>query len=130
MKIFALAALTLLYPHAWHVTTQAQTAVTDPVQRFALYSGPPLPRRGSPRANQVVAILMEQEPPAGTPFRPRPAHLRLPQLGTMENFVGDRWGEIVFRDRRRDFYLFVWVGRSATGHVHALLAALDSLHVS
>jgi len=124
------AALSIVLPHGWHVTTVPQMAVTDPVQRFALYSGARLPATGAPKQTQVVAILMEQEPAARSGFPRRPRRFKLPRCGTMENASGDRWGEIVFRDHRRDFYLFVWVGRSATAQVPALLAALDSLRVS
>ena len=130
MNVLALAALTLLYPHTWHVTTQPQLAVTDPVQRFALYSGAALPANGPPRRNQVVAIVLEQEPPSRAGFPPRPTRFRLPRLGALENLSGNRWGEILFRDHGRSFYVFVWIGRSANGRVPELLTALDSLRVS
>ena len=127
------AALTVTYAKGWHVTTKLQAAITDPVQRFALYSGAPPPESGPPRDNQAMAILMEQEPPLPldlSQFPPRLARFRLPTLGAMENFDGNRWAEILFRERRRAFYLFVWVGRSATGRVSEPLTALDSLRVS
>lgn len=124
------AALSIVLPHGWHLTTAPQMAVTDPVQRFALYSGARLPATGSPRQTQVVAVLMEQEPPAQSGFPTRPRLFHLPRCGTMENLTGDRWGEIVFRDHKRSFYLFVWVGRSATAQILMLLTALDSLRVS
>jgi hypothetical protein len=124
--------LAVTYATGFHVTTEPQAAITDPVQRFALYTGALPPQVGPPREDQVVAVVMEQEPPLPVDlsrFPLRPHHFHLPRLGAIENFDGDRWGEIVFRDHRRGFYVFVWVGRSETSRVPNLLAALDSIRV-
>lgn len=126
------SALTVSYATGWHATTELQAAITDPVQRFALYSGALPPQAGPPREDQAMAVLMEAEPPLPVDlsrFPARPRHFRLPKLGTMESFDGNRWAEILFRDHGRAFYLFVWVGRSAATRVPGLLAALDSIRV-
>jgi hypothetical protein len=128
----AQARLTVTYPAGWHVTTRSLTPITDPVERFALYSGP-LPRpQGPPRAQQVEAVVLEQEPPlpidlAGFPQRPR--HFHVSRLGMLEGFNGKRWGELRFRDHHRAFYVFVGVGSDARAQLPRLLAALDSLRV-
>jgi hypothetical protein len=121
--------LTLRDPAALHVTTQELTGITDPVERVALYSGDVPNALVRPRPRQVIAIVMEQEPPVELtlfPKRPRRFHLR--RLGMLEGFDG-RWGEITFRDHGRAFYLFVGVGTRADQQVPDLLRALDSLRV-
>jgi len=124
------AALALAIPAGWHVTTASVTPITNPVERFVLYSGA-APRPGAPpRAGQVLAIVMEERAPDLSVFPPRPRRFRLRRLTTMESFAGKRWAEIVFRDRRRAFYVFVGVGVRAGAQVPALLGALDSLRVS
>jgi hypothetical protein len=65
-------------------------------------------------------------------FRPRPAHFRVGHFGGVEGFNGGRagrWGEIVFRDRGRGFYVFVGVGARAASRLPRLLGTLDSLRV-
>jgi len=48
----------------------------------------------------------------------------------METLDGNRWGEIVFRDHGRHFYIFIWVGRHATKtQVGLLLRALDGIQI-
>ena len=48
----------------------------------------------------------------------------------MEALDGNRWGEVVFRDRGRHFYIFIWVGRHATKtQVGLLLRALDGIQI-
>jgi hypothetical protein len=48
----------------------------------------------------------------------------------MCSLEGHRWGELPFRDRRRHLYIFVWVGRHASGvEVNTLMHALDRLQV-
>lgn len=124
--------LTLRHPAALHVTTSKLTGITDPVERVALYSGSPPNAMVAPRAQQVIAILMEQVPPLPLDlarFPPRPRHFRIRRLTTLEGFSGRRWAEIIFRDHGRAFYLFIGVGTRADTQVPRLLAALDSLHV-
>jgi hypothetical protein len=124
--------LTLRHPAALHVTTQELTGITDPVERVALYSGPPPDAMVRPRANQVIAILMEQVPPLQVDlnrFPPRPRRFSIRRLTTVEGFSGPRWAEIPFRDHGRAFYLFVGVGPHADGQIPDLLRALDSLRV-
>jgi hypothetical protein len=55
--------LTISYPVGWHVTTRSLTTITQPAERFIVYSGSLPSRRvqvASPRANQALAIVMEQ----------------------------------------------------------------------
>ena len=126
-----LAVVLITHPGAFHVTTETLTGgITDPVERLALYSGRPPNDQVEPRAHQVIAIVMEQEPPASVnDFPPRPHRFRLPRLRPIETFNGRRWAEIIFRDHRRAFYIFIGVGSRADGQVPALLTALDSLRV-
>jgi hypothetical protein len=124
--------LTLRYPAALHVTTSELTGITDPVERVALYSGSPPNATVTPRANQVIAILMEQEPPLPVDvarFPPRPRRFRIRRLTRLESFSGRRWAEITFRDHHRAFYIFIGVGSQAAAQVPRLLQALDSLRV-
>jgi hypothetical protein len=124
--------LTLRHPAALHVTTMELTGITDPVDRVALYSGAPPNEMVRPRAHQVIAILMEQEPPLPADvalFPPRPRRFRIRRLTMLEGFSGPRWGEITFRDHDRAFYIFVGVGSRADAQVPSVLLALDSLRV-
>src|SRR5262252_4833452 len=106
--------LSVTYPAAWHLSRRPVTNISDPVQRFVLYSGRRLPQEmGPPRTGQVVAVLMEEKPPLSQSdlraFPRRPAHFHA-RLTALEGFRG-RWGEITFRSHRRAFYLFVGVGK-------------------
>jgi hypothetical protein len=124
------AALALAIPAGWHVTTASVTPITDPVERFVLYSGAAPRPGGPPRAGQVVAIVMEQRLPKLSLFPRRPRQFRLRRFTTMENWRGKRWAAIVFRDRCRAFYIFAGVGTRADSQIPTLLRALDSLRVS
>lgn len=127
--------LALTYPTGWHVTTTSLTPITDPVQRFAVYSGGSPRPMGPPRTGQVIAIVMEQTNLARgdlSRFPPRPRHFRVARLGGVEGFDSGRtgrWGEIVFRDHGRGFYVFIGVDARAAGQLPRLLRALDSLRV-
>jgi hypothetical protein len=124
--------LTLRHPATLRVTAQELTGITDPVERVALYSGATPDAMLRPRANQVIAILMEQVPPLTVDlarFPPRPHRFRIRRLTTLEGFAGPRWAEILFRDHGRAFYLFVGVGAHADAQVPEALRALDSLRV-
>jgi hypothetical protein len=126
------AHLTLRYPAELHITTSALTGITDPVERVALYSGSPPNAMVAPRTHQVIAILMEQEPPLPVDiarFPPRPRHFRIRRLTMLEGFSGRRWAEITFRDHGRAFYIFIGVGSQADAQIPRLLRALDSLRV-
>jgi hypothetical protein len=124
------AALALAIPPGWHVTTASVTTITKPAERFVLYSGVAPRPGGDPRARQVMAIVMEQLKPELLLFSPRPRRFHLRRLTTMESWKGRRWGELVFRDHRRAFYVFVGAGTGANAQIPILLAALDSLRVS
>ena len=127
--------LTLAYPRGWHVTTTSLTAITEPVQRVAVYSGGSPRPMGPPKAGQVIAIVMEQTdlaPGDLSRFPPRPPRFRVTHLGGVEGFNSGRagrWGEIVFRDHGRGFYVFIGVGARAASQLPRLLGALDSLRV-
>lgn len=128
------AGFGLRYPAGWRVSRLPLLPLGDPVERFVLVNRLPLP--GAPLAagsRQVIAMLTEVVPPLRTDvsaFPSRPRRFRLPRLGRLEGFDGDRWTELTFRDRRRGFYLFVGVGIHAAGAVPALLASLDTLTVT
>lgn len=112
----AQARLAVRFPRGWHVTTRELTPVTDPVERFAIYSGPVPRPLGPPKARQVIAIVMEVKSPLRVDlvnFPKRPHHFRLSRLGMLEGFSGKHWGELTFRDHGRAFYVFVGVGRQA-----------------
>lgn len=125
-----LAVVLIAHPGAFHVTTQTLSGTTDPLQRVALYSGAFPNGAVEPRGRQVIAVVLEQLPPVDLRLFPRrPRRFRLGHLGRVEGFDGPRWGEIVFRDHGRAFYIFVGVGSHAGSQVPALLRALDSLRV-
>jgi hypothetical protein len=124
------ASLALAIPPGWHVTTASVTTITNPVERFVLYSGAAPRPGGDPRARQVVAVVMEQRAPELSLFPLRPRRFRLRRLGTMENWKGSRWDELVFRQHQRAFYVFVGIGTRADAQVATLLDALDSIRVS
>src|SRR5438270_10102632 len=115
--VFRRAGIAIHPPVGWFVTTEPLNGITDPVQRFVLSSyrlpiGADAGRGYVPSSRGVVAQLTEEAPPInGGPWPPRPAHFTLPRLGPMETLDGNRWGERVFRDHGRHFYIFIWVGR-------------------
>lgn len=85
----------------------------------------------APEVNQVIGVVMEQTalaPGDLKEFPRRPTHFALRPRLSVEGFSGS-WGEIVFRDHRRAFYLFVGVGAGAQPQLPKLLAALDTLHI-
>jgi hypothetical protein len=127
--------LTLTYPPGWHITTTSLTPITQPVQRVAVYSGGSPRPMGPPKRGQVIGIVMEQTdlaPRDLSRFPARPTHFRVAHLGGVEGFNSGRtgrWGEIVFRDHGRGFYVFIGVGAGAASQLRPLLVALDSLRV-
>jgi hypothetical protein len=130
------AGLTISYPAGWHVTTRSLTTITQPSQRFVVYSGS-APRSlvdaVSPRANQALAIVMEQTTVSASDlkqFPPRPKKFTVLRLGGLESFPGYRWAERVFRENGRAFYVFIWVGAKDRRRLPTLLNALDSLRVA
>ena len=103
------------------------------MQRFVLVNQGPLPVAPlAPRPRQVLAQLLEIEPPLQLDIRQyptRPTQFQLPALGRMEGFDGKRWAEIVFREHGRGFIVFVGVGVEATSEEPRLLASINSLVV-
>jgi hypothetical protein len=127
------ARISLNYPSAWHVTREAYAPFSDPVPRFVVYSDGTL-NTGTlkPQPTQVIAVVVEGEPPlplnlAGFPVRPR--HFAIPHLGRMENFDGNRWGELTFREHGRAFYIFIGAGSSARAQLGQLSRTLDTLKI-
>jgi hypothetical protein len=79
-----------------------------------------------------MAIVMEVKSPVPVTlahFPKRPDHFRLSHLGMLEGFPGRRWGELIFRDHRRAFYVFIGIGSQSRAQLPKLLGALDSLRV-
>jgi hypothetical protein len=134
--LFRTHGIAIRAPTGWHISTRPLNNVTDPVQRFVLSSAR-LPKNANssdgyvPASHAVLAQLVEEVPPDfSNPWPKRPARFKLPRLNGMETFTGNRWGELLFRDHGRHFYIFVWVGRRATGRrVGLLVKALDGLQV-
>jgi hypothetical protein len=129
--------LTISYPTAWHVTTRTLTTITQPTQRFVVYSGSTphsLAQVASPRANQALAIVMEQTNVSAADleqqFPRRPKKFTVSHLGGIESFAGFRWAERVFRENGRGFYVFIWVGAKDKRSLPILLNVLDSLRVT
>ena len=134
--VFRRAGIAIRPPVGWFVTTEPLNGITDPVQRFVVSSyrlpiGADAGGGYVPSSRGVVAQLTEEAPPINVgPWPPRPAHFTLPRLGPMETLDGNRWGERVFRDHGRHFYIFIWVGRHATKtQVGLLLRALDGIQI-
>lgn len=127
------SGISLRYPAGWHVSRVPWMPVSDPVQRFVLYSGPTLPSsRLAPKRHQVIAELSEVVSPLPLELGRLPSRrrrLRIPALGRMEGLDGNRWAGISFRDHGRAFDLFVGVGAAAGGLQAQLLASLESLAI-
>ena len=130
------AGLTISYPAGWHVTTRRLTTITQPTQRFLVYSGAmpgSLAQVASPRANQALAIVMEETSVSASDlkhFPRRPKRFTVSHLGGVESFAGWRWAERVFRENGRAFYVFLWVGANDNRQLPTLLDTLDSLRVA
>jgi len=139
-SIFRTSGIAIRYPSRWEVTNRPLGDISDPVQRFVLssYRVPGGRPNGAgdyrPPADGVIAQLLEDSPPdpaARSDYAPRPAKFRMPRLTEHLEGHSGRWGEIVFRDHGRDFYLFVGVGLNApTSRLDALLRALDTVTVN
>jgi hypothetical protein len=129
------SGLAISYPAAWHLTTRSLTTITQPVQRFVVYSGalpPHLAQVASPSAKQALAVVMEQSSVSASDlkqFPRRPNNFRVSHFGGMESFAGDRWAERTFRESGRAFYVFIWVGADDTQQIPTLLNVLDSFRV-
>lgn len=136
-QVFRTTGIAVHVPAGWHISTRPLTNVTNPVQRFVLSSAR-LPKNANsgngyvPPSHAVLAQLIEEVPADNSnPWPNRPSRFKLPHLNGMETYAGNRWGELLFRERGRHFYIFVWVGRQATGAQTAkLLHALDGLRVA
>ena len=127
------ANLSVTYPAGWHLTTKNWTNISDPEQRFVLYSGRLPQEMGPPRAGQVLGVLMEVKPPLSRndlrPFATRPAVFGASHLTpSVEGFSGN-WEEITFREHRRAFYLFIGAGDGGSALLPTLLHALDTLRI-
>lgn len=136
--VFQGPGIVLRAPRGWYASNEPLNGVTDPVQRFVLssYRIPAgVTNAGgsyAPSSRGVVAQVMEEVPPSPSPdWRPRPQHFTLPRLGSMETLGGNRWGEVLFREHGRHFYIFIWVGqRASQAQVGLLLRALDGMTIT
>jgi hypothetical protein len=125
-------------PSGWYVTNEPLNGITDPVQRFVLSSfrvpsGADAGGGWVPPATGVLVQLAEEVPPVANAgdWRARPHRFSLTRLGRMETLGGDRWGELLFREHARHFYLFIWVGKRARpAQVGRLLSALDRMSIT
>jgi hypothetical protein len=135
--MFRTDGISVRIPVGWHISTRPLNNTTDPVQRFVLSSAR-LPNNANsgngyvPPSHAVLAQLVEEVPPDYSSRWPmRPARFKRPDLNGMETFAGNRWGELLFRDHSRHFYIFVWIGRQAArAQATTLLHALDGLQVT
>jgi hypothetical protein len=135
-RSFGTDGIVVRVPAGWHVSTHPLNGTSDPVQRFVLSSASIPPNAATesgyvPPSDGVLAQVVEEVPPDYSNRWPkRPAHLRIGQLGRMETLGGTRWGEILFTDHGRHFYVFVWIGKRASrAQAASLRRALDSLQV-
>lgn len=130
--------IVLRTPSGWYASNEPLNGVTNPVQHFVL-SSYRIPAGVAdagggyvPSSRGVIAQLMEEVPPSANPdWRPRPQHFKLPRLNGVETLGGTRWGELLFREHGRHFYIFIWVGRRASSaQVGLLLRALDGMTIA
>jgi hypothetical protein len=136
--VFRGPGITLRTPSGWYVSNEPLNGITDPVQRFVLssYRVPTGADAGGsyvPSSRGVIAQLTEEVPPSadGGAWRPRPQRFTLPRLGRMETLAGNRWGELLFREHDRHFYIFIWVGRHASStQIGLLLHTLDAMTIT
>jgi len=138
-RVFRGPGIVLRYPDGWYATNEPLNGITDPVQRFVLSSyrvpagGADANATYAPPPRGVIAQLVEEVPPInnGGVWPPRPHRFSLPRLGRMETFGGNRWGETLFRDQRRHFYIFIGVGRRASSaQVALMLRTLDAMTIN
>src|ERR1700722_11631392 len=137
-RVFHGQGITIRTPSGWYVGNKPLNGINNPVQRFVLssYQVPPGADAGGsyvPSSHGVIAQLVEDVPASGKAgaWPPRPGRFTLPKLGRMETLDGNRWGEVIFREHGRDFYIFIWVGRLASStQTGLLLRALDAMTVT
>ena len=136
--VFRGSGIVVRYPDGWYVTNEPLNSITDPVQRLVLSSyrvpaGADANGSYAPPMGGVIAQLVEETPPLSnsSDWRPRPHAFSLPRLGLMETFGGNRWGELLFRDHGRHFYIFIGVGRRASSaQVALMLRTLDAMTIT
>lgn len=139
VSVFRGPGIVLRFPSRWFVSNVPLNGITDPVQRFVLASyrvpvgRPDFDGNYAPPSGGVIAQLVEEVPPLNNggvwPLRPR--RLKLPSLGRMEGFGGNRWGEFRFRDHGRRFYIFIGVDRHASfQRIGRLLHSLDGMKIT
>jgi hypothetical protein len=136
--VFRGPGIVVRYPDGWYVTNEPLNSITDPVLRFVLSSyrlpaGADANANYAPPTRGVIAELVEEVPPINNDgvWRPRPRRFRLPRLGRLETFGGNRWGEVLFRNHGRHFYIFIGVGRRASSaQVALMLRTLDAMAIT
>jgi hypothetical protein len=138
-RVFRGPGIVLRTPSGWYVTNAPLNGITNPVQRFVLSSyrvptgRPDFDGNYAPPPRGVVVQLLEEMPPLnnGGVWPQRPLRFRLPRLGLMEGFGGDRWGEVRFREHGRRFYIFLGIGRHASSaRIGLSLESLDGMTIT
>jgi len=127
------AGLSVVVPTGWRVSTDRVTVCGNPTQRLVATNGHTKLRAAMhiPRRSAVV-LLMEGS--AGR-FPARPALFSLPRhlgdLGGCCQMPSGRGVELLFRDRGRKFYAFVYVGeRTSSTARRDIVRLLNSFRVS
>ena len=138
-RVFREAGITLRYPVNWFANNRPLNAITNPAQRVVLSSyrvrgdRPDFDGNYAPPEHGVIARVLEEMPPLknGGSWPPRPHNFKLPRLGLMEGFGGNRWAELRFRENGRRFYIFIGIGRRASSaQIATLLRALRSMTIT
>lgn len=127
------AGLSVAVPRGWRVSNRPVTECGDPKQRFVavigrmrLHKALRIPRR--------AALVLVMEASSGR-FPARPPRFVLPRrlgnLGRCCEIPTGPGAELLFRDRGRRFYAFVFVGERAPATARRdVVRLLDSLRVS
>jgi hypothetical protein len=132
-RVNAGTGISIVLPEGWRVARTSVTKCSDPAQRLVattvrgrLHAAYRIPPRSG------LVLLMEA---TSGRFPARPARFVLPRrlgnLGGCCEIPRGPGAELVFRDRGRKFYAFVYVGDRASPRVRAsLVRLLDSLRVA
>ena len=127
------AGLSVVVPTGWRVSTDRVTVCGSPTQRFVATTGH-VKLRTAMHIPRHSALVLLMEGSAGR-FPARPALFSLPrQLGNLGGCCEMPSGqgvELLFRDRGRKFYAFVYVGeRTPATARRDIVRSLNSLRVS
>jgi hypothetical protein len=139
------AGVTVALPPGWHFTQPVQGAVTNPLTRFVVASGPiranaspcQVAHYAFPRTAVAIVLVEWTRPIAGTARGtepPRPRHFTAASLPlrpqTIECFAG-RGGSIEFSARGHTFAAYVLLGTKAPARLaDRARAVLDTLRIA